>query len=53
MKTTPRWLITVLRESTLDQPVLPWQRGYRTGDRPASPAAAQIRADAVQLQKIA
>jgi hypothetical protein len=53
MKATPRWLITVLRESTLDQSVLPWQRGYRTAEHSAAAAAKQLPAAAPQLRKIA
>lgn len=53
MKTTPRWLIAVLRESALEQPLLPWQRGYRTADRATAPAAMQVHGDAAPLRKTA
>jgi hypothetical protein len=53
MKTTPRWLITVLRESQLDLPVLPWQRTYRAALHAPAPTATQLPADAPQLRKIA
>ncbi len=53
MKTTPRWLIAVLRESALEQPLLPWQRRDLTADHAAAPAAMLFRADAAQLRKIA